>query len=229
MVFAVLDQLLSDPLRALVTLASFLLALTVGFTFHEFSHAFSATRLGDPTAKRQGRLSLHPLAHLDPLGTAMILLAGFGWAKPVPVNAASLRTGPRTGMALVSFAGPLANVLVAMIAAIPINAGLVGDEAYRGVFEADPGDIIGYFLGAVVWWNLLLASFNLIPLVPLDGFKVAVGVLPREASFKFAQLERYGPTPLLLLVMLGLVVPGANIFATVIHPIINALGHLVFW
>ena len=230
MLFAALDQLQSNPFQGLVTVGAFILALLVGFSFHEFSHALTATLQGDPTARSQGRLSLHPLAHLDPLGTAMILVAGFGWARPVPVNPTFLRFGPRTGMALVSLAGPLANVLVAAIAAIPINAGIVSAEyIWQPVFRGQTGDIAGYVLGSVVFWNLLLAAFNLLPLVPLDGFKVVLGILPREASFRLAQLERYGPTPLLLLMMIGFIVPGAGVLTLVIRPIISALAILVFW
>ena len=125
MLFTSLSQLEQDPLRGFVTLATFALALVTAITFHEFSHALFATRLGDPTAKALGRLSLHPKAHLDPVGTVMIFLAGFGWGKPVPVNAAYLHTGERPGMAIVSIAGPLANVVVAAIFAVLMKAGVV--------------------------------------------------------------------------------------------------------
>jgi Zn-dependent protease len=226
--FFVLDQLQSDPPRAFVTLASFTISLVAALTFHESSHAMSAYLLGDSTAKSHGRLSLNPLAHLDPLGTAMILFAGFGWAKPTPVNPAYLRTGPRSGMAAVAFAGPLSNVAVAMLAAIPVRAGLVGSGlgGFR-LFEGGPGDIAGYVLGSIIFWNLLLAAFNLIPLVPLDGFKVAVGVLPRELSDQLARLERYGPAPLMVLIMLGFLLPGPGILLSMMRPIIKVLGILV--
>ena len=228
MLFRVVDQLQDSPFRALVTLASFFVALVVAITVHEFSHALSATQLGDDTARRQGRLTLSPLAHLDPLGTAMILFAGFGWGRPTPVNPAMLRTGPRSGMALVSIAGPLSNILVATLAAVPINAGLVDSESVGfALFWGNSGEIAGYVLGSLVFWNLLLASFNLIPLAPLDGFKVAVGVLPREAALQFARLERYGPAILLSLIMLSFVVPGLNILASVIRPILNTMAAIV--
>jgi Zn-dependent protease len=226
-----LDQIQANPFEGLVTLGSFCLALLVAFTVHEFSHALSATRLGDPTAKDHGRLSLHPAAHLDPLGTIMILLAGFGWAKPVPVNPAYLSVGPRTGMALVAVAGPLSNIMTAAVLAIPINTGLVsGDPNFAGrIFFGEWGDVAGYVLVSTVFWNLLLAAFNLIPLVPLDGFKVALGLLPREAAYQFGRLERYGPTPLLLLIMLGFLVPGTSILARIVGPMIDILADLVLW
>lgn len=229
MIFSVLDQMQSSPFQAMVTLASFCFALLVAITFHEFSHALTATLQGDPTARNQGRLTLHPLAHLDPLGSLMILFAGFGWGRPVVVNPARLRAGERSGMAVVSMAGPLSNVLVAMLAAIPINIGLVSTANLGFSFRGQPGDIVGYLLGSIVFWNLLLAAFNLIPLAPLDGFKVALGILPREAAWRFARLERYGPTVLLVVIMLDIMVLRWGILARVIHPIINALATVVFW
>ena len=104
-----------------------------------------------------------------------------------------------------------------------VGAGLVGFSLFHGQVD----DLAGYVIGSLIFWNLLIAAFNLIPLVPLDGFKVAVGVLPREASFQFAQLERYGPAPLLILVMLGFVLPGGGLLVIVIRPILNALSTLV--
>ncbi len=218
----------SSPFQGLITLATFCFALVVAITFHEFSHSLAATLLGDPTSKSQGRLTLQPLAHLDPIGSAMILFAGFGWGKPVPVNPAYLQTGARPGMAVVSLAGPLANVIVAAIAAIPIklgvvSTGLVGFALFRGQMD----DVAPYVIGTVVFLNLLLAAFNLIPVPPLDGFKIALGVLPRDASNQFAQLERYGPMILLSLIMLDFIIPGVGILTSVMRPIINALAALV--
>ena len=103
------------------------------------------------------------------------------------------------------------------------GSGLVGLRLFGG----GPGDIAGYVLGSIIFWNLLLAAFNLIPLVPLDGFKVAVGVLPREASDQLARLERYGPAPLMLLIMLGFLLPGPSILGLVLRPLINVLANLV--
>ncbi len=231
MLIRLLDQIQANPFEGLVTLGSFCLALLAAFTVHEFSHALSATRLGDPTAKGQGRLSLNPAAHLDPVGTVMILLAGFGWAKPVPVNPAYLSVGPRTGMAVVALAGPVSNIMTAAVLAIPINTGLVNiDPRFAGrIFFGEWGDIAGHVLVTMVFWNLLLAAFNLIPLVPLDGFKVALGLLPQEAAYHFGQLERYGPTPLLLLIMLGFLVPSASILSRIVGPMIDLLAGLVLW
>lgn len=228
MVFAFLDQFGSDPFRALVTLATFVLAFVAALTFHEFSHALVATASGDPTARREGRLSLNPKDHLDPTGTVFLLLAGFGWAKPVPVNPAYLRTGERPGMAAVAFAGPLSNVVLAALVAIPIKAGIftsifVGFTVFRG----GPDDIAGYVIGSVVFWNLLIAAFNLIPVAPLDGFRVALGILPADAASSFARLERHGPTILMGVILLGIMLPGPGILSSVISPILNLLSLVV--
>ena len=231
MVLIVLDQIQADPVAGLISLAAFCFALLIGFTVHEFSHALSANQLGDPTPRRQGRLSLHPRAHLDPVGTALILLAGFGWAKPVPITPEYLRIGARSGMAVVALAGPLSNIAIAAVAAIPINAGLARADCLglRCGLDGGPAELAGFVLASMVFWNLLLAAFNLVPLVPLDGFKVAVGVLPREAALQFARLERYGPAPLLAIIMLGFFVPELNLFGTVVRPMIGVLSDLVVW
>ena len=209
-------------------MATFSLALIVAITFHEFSHALFATRLGDFTARSLGRLSLNPRAHLDPLGTTMIFIAGFGWGKPVPVNPGLLRTGPRSGMALVSLAGPLSNVVVASLFAIPIKAGLL-DSSVLGfsLFRGNTEDLAGYVIGSLVFWNLLLAAFNLIPIAPLDGFKVALGILPREAAAHFARLERHGPSILLLIIMFDFLAPGPGILSSILGPILNGLSVVV--
>ncbi len=226
--FKLIDQFQYSPLDASVTLTVFCLVLVLTFTFHEFSHAFSAMQLGDCTARDQGRLTLDPRAHLDPLGSSLILFAGFGWARPTPVNPEALRPGPRLGMALVSGAGPLSNIGIAMLAAVPINIG-AGHVEYIGFvrFWGSVDEILFYVLGSLVFWNLLLASFNLIPLAPLDGFKIVIGVLPRPLAFRFAKLERYGQAPLLVLIILSFVVPGLNILSVIIRPILNLLSFLV--
>ena len=230
MLLRVLDQMRASPFEAVVTLVSLCLALVVAIAFHEASHALTATLQGDTTARSRGRLTLNPLAHLDPLGSLMILFAGFGWGKPVPVNPVALRAGPRTGMAMVSLAGPLSNVVVAMIAAIPLNTGIVSwGYVWLPQFSGETAEIPGYVLGSIVFWNLLLAAFNLIPVAPLDGFKVALGVLPRQAAMRFARLERYGPAVLLAVIVLDIYFLRLGVLAAVIQPIIAALAFFVFW
>ena len=228
MIFAFLSQFQVEPFHALVSLATFVFALVTALTFHEFSHALVATLSGDPTARRLGRLSLHPLAHLDPAGTAMILFAGFGWAKPVPVNPGYLRTGERSGMAAVAFAGPLSNVVMAAILATPIRAGVV-TTAFLGftVFRGGLDDIPGYVIGSVMFWNLLIAAFNLVPVAPLDGFRVALGILPPDLAASFARFERHGPAILMGVILFDIMVPGPGILSSVIGPILNVLSLVV--
>lgn len=175
----------------------YLLALAVIFLFalplHELAHAGVAERLGDPTPRRYGRVTLNPLAHLDPIGALMLLLAGFGWARPVPVNPLYLRYGPRVGMALVGGAGPLMNLLL---------AGL-GILAFRALWAAGMAPVLlVQFLGAWIFINIGLAVFNLLPLPPLDGYRVLQGVLPPDLAYAYARLEAYGPLPLLLFLIL---------------------------
>lgn len=204
------ENLFSDPVAAMINIAAFAVALVVGITVHEFSHAWSATKLGDDTALRQGRLTLNPIRHLDLLGTILILMAGFGWGKPTPVNPFALRIGPKAGMALVAIAGPVSNVIIAALAALPAR------------FGALSGGIETQIVFALILWNLVLAVFNLLPIAPLDGFKVALGVLPNPIASQFARTERFG-----IFILLGVVIVdsvfGTRIIARIIFPAIIAL------
>lgn len=167
------------------------IALVVGITFHEFSHAFTADQLGDHRPRALGRVSLNPAAHIDPMGALVFLLAGFGWGKPVPVNVYALRPG-RTGMAMVAGAGPIANVVVALLAAAAYRAlDLVGTTG----FVLD----VAYY---VVLYNLILAAFNLLPIPPLDGYNVALAFVPPRMAFAIQRYAPYGVIVLLLLVFL---------------------------
>jgi len=157
-------------LSNLAYIVASLLALVLSISIHEFAHALVANLQGDPTARYMGRLTLNPVAHFDPLGAIMILFSaisgfGFGWGKPVPVNPRNLRSGPRVGMGIVAAAGPLSNILLAMLFAIPFRLHL-----------PLPG-LLGSLLNTVVWINISLAVFNLIPLFPLDGYSVLRGIL----------------------------------------------------
>ena len=225
MLFQTIDLFQTSPALAVITLAAFSLSLILAITFHEFSHAYTAASLGDNTARAQGRLTLNPLAHLDPFGTILIFFAGFGWGRPTPVNPAFLRIGYRPGMAAVSLAGPVSNVIVAVLFAIPLRAGLV--ESSGGGFSiAGYGSaaILTFTLEQLVFWNLLLAVFNLLPIAPLDGFKVALGVLPRAAANSFARLEPYGPGILIVIIALGFLSPNLRVFSIIISPILNLLS-----
>jgi Zn-dependent protease len=166
-------------------------ALVIGISFHEFSHAFVADTLGDHRPRALGRVSLNPARHLDPVGTIFFLVAGFGWGKPVPVNIAALRPG-RIGMAFVSAAGPIANVIVAVAAAV----------IFRVLDIAGIGGITLDVLFAVVFYNLLLAIFNLIPIPPLDGYNAVLAFLSPRNALTVQRYAPYGVIALLLLVLL---------------------------
>ncbi len=176
-----------------------LIGLLVAISVHECSHALVAYALGDPTAKDKGRLSLNPFAHLHPLGTLSILLLGLGWGKPVPVDATRLRPGPKVGMALVGLAGPLANLLTAAILAIPLRLHLVPFMPRRmGGFIVSYGELVSW----VVWLNIAMAIFNLIPLTPLDGSRLLAVFLPSRWFDVLARYELYGLILVLLLIVL---------------------------
>lgn len=169
-------------------------ALVVGITFHEFSHAFVADQLGDHRPRALGRVSLNPLKHLDPVGALFFLLAGFGWGKPVPVNGYALRPG-RIGMTMVAVAGPLANVLVALIGAI----------AFRGLSAAGllDGEFVRVAVYSIVFFNIALGLFNLLPIPPLDGYNVVLPLLPPRQAFLVQRYAQYGYLALLGLVVLS--------------------------
>lgn len=220
MFFYYADLLKIDFFLFLAFAGAVTFALLLGIAFHEFCHALSASALGDQTARRLGRLTLNPLAHLDPFGTILLFLAGFGWGKPVPVNAYALRTDPRTGMAVVAAAGPVSNLTVAALMAAPIRLGWVpwhSPFVVSGTAGWSMSDYLGLFLGAGVLLNTILAVFNLLPLAPLDGFRVWVGVLPIELARPISRLEPYGMLILMALFFLAPAV-GINFFGAVVRP-----------
>jgi Zn-dependent protease len=218
------DLIDSDFGLFLVLVAATVFALLVGIGFHEFCHAFTADSLGDETPSRQGRVTLNPLAHLDPAGTLMMFIIGFGWGKPVQFNPFGLRVTPKTAMLLVSLAGPLSNFVAAGLLAIPIRAGWVPYINPFGTFRRGlegSDEYIGLFLTGTVFLNCILGVFNLIPVHPLDGFKVAVGLLPDDLSREFAKLAQYGLGILMLLFFLPLV--------TGYSPLSEIMGPSVRW
>ena len=209
MLFSLIDLLLDDPIRFLAFLPIFILTLGVALlgaiTVHEFSHALVADRLGDGTPRRMGRLTLNPLAHLDPLGTLLLFIVGFGWGKPVQVNPLYLRAGYRRGMALVSFAGPASNIVAASLLALPIKLGMLAwypPFRLMGLSYDDGLGIVGTTVALLIVFNIILSVFNLIPISPLDGFKVALGILPRQISDSYARTELIGPFILLGIIVL---------------------------
>ncbi len=203
---------LPNPAQLAIEIPVFLLALTI----HEFAHAWVANRLGDSTARLQGRLTLNPLAHMDPIGTVAILLIGFGWARPVPVDPRQFRN-PRRDHILVAAAGPISNLLMAM-----------GMAAFYGLM---PWGIAGptwnwlvlplrLMVRTGVWVNVLLAVFNLFPIPPLDGSRVLSGLLPLRQALAFSRLEPYGFLLIFLLFVTGIAEP---VFGLAVRSIAVAL------
>lgn len=226
MLFSSYHLLLSDPSAFVRLTVLVVVSLLSAVTVHEFSHALVATGLGDNTARRLGRLSLNPLRHLDPGGTIMLLVAGFGWGKPVPVNHHRLSKGA-VGVAMVAAAGPLSNLALAFMLAIPIKLGLLGLSSPalgRANFVMTGGLREGLtdIAAMVIFFNILLAVFNLIPLAPLDGSKVLGGFLPGQMSPSYDRFQRYGPV-VLLTVILADVVFNLGILWGIIGPIVGGL------
>jgi Zn-dependent protease len=197
-----------------VTLIARLVVLIVAFTIHEFAHAWTATQFGDTTPSQYGRLTLNPLAHLDPMGSLLLLFAGFGWAKPVPVNAYALQRQSPASLMWVSLAGPFSNFLLAIVAAVPVRMGLVS----TGLLET--------FIQDFVYINLLLMLFNLIPLSPLDGEKIAEYFAPEPLTRYFDIIRPYGPIILIAVVVLGPFF-GVNVLSWIIGPPLRLLMSLL--
>lgn len=207
------SELFNNPL----SFVSWLIALIVGITVHEFSHALIADRLGDPTPRVQGRLTLNPLAHLDPLGTVMILIARFGWGKPVVFDPYNLKH-PKRDTALISIAGPISNILMASVCSLLFRL-LLSNSALPPLFLS-----LGFLLlPPIIMLNVGLAVFNLVPIHPLDGFKIVEGLLPDEYARQWAELERYGMIFLLFLVfpIFGSVAPLSQITGPIINFLLN--------
>lgn len=187
----------SDP----SAFVSYLFSLVIAITIHEFAHAYVADRLGDPTPRLQGRLTLNPLAHLDPLGTVMLFLVRFGWGKPVEFDPFNLRS-PRRDSALISLAGPASNLISASIASIFLR--LLPPLSYWSIVHGPTttmimGKLFLSFLQSFVVLNVILAIFNLVPVHPLDGFKIVGGLLSKDGAREWYKLERYGIFILILL------------------------------
>jgi len=198
-------ELFTNP----ISFFAWFVALLVAISVHEFSHALAAFKLGDATAKYEGRLTLNPLAHLDPIGTLMILLAGFGWGKPVPVNPLNF-DNPRKDHALVALAGPFSNFITAFILSL-----------FLKLPWGASGLLLELFLAPVIILNVKIGIFNLLPIAPLDGFSVVLGFLPQEWAFKWEELQQYGLYILIfsLLPIFG----GRSLVELAISPVTNLI------
>ncbi len=195
--------LLSQPIIFLFVIT----ALVICISLHEFAHAYIADKLGDNTPRLLGRVTLNPLAHLDPLGTLLLIVAGFGWGKPVPFNPINLKH-PKRDSALIAFAGPLSNFVLASTLGLLLH--LIG--------QGQP--VLYGFLYLTIFYNIVLGVFNLIPIHPLDGFKVVAGLLPTNLYLQWMQMQGYGTLILLFLVF-------TRSINVVVEPIINIFMNLL--
>jgi Zn-dependent protease len=195
-----------------ITIPVFLLALTV----HEFAHGWVANSLGDPTARLQGRLTLNPIAHLDPIGTLAIVFIGFGWAKPVPVDSRYLKR-PQRDMMLIAAAGPASNLVLAVVSAFCVRMIPWSGVGPEWMWLVKPVLLMLYTSAGA---NVILAVFNLLPIPPLDGSRVLSGLLPLRQAISFSRLEPYGGIIIFLLFITGIMNP---MFGLAQHTITRAL------
>jgi Zn-dependent protease len=205
-----LALLFSDPLSFAIVAS----ALVFSLSAHEAAHAWTADHLGDPTARLQGRITLNPLAHLDPLGTVLMLVAGFGWGKPVQFDPYNLQH-PLRDSALIAFAGPASNVLIAVLCSVLIHIPAFAQSA-----------LLATILAPIIIINISLAIFNLVPVYPLDGSKILLAILPAGPSIEYEDIMRkYGSMILLLLILP--IANGRSPISFVISPVISLVSGLL--
>jgi len=197
-----LDILFQNPFVFIMLVV----ALIISITIHEFAHAFVTDKLGDPTPRYYNRVTLDPRSHIDPYGLLFLVLAGFGWGKPVPFDSINLKN-PRRDAALIALAGPMSNFTLAILLSVVIK-------------YVPLSTLLGSFLHLLAYYNIVLGSFNLLPFHPLDGFKVLYGILPIDLSWQWQQTEKYGIFVLLLLMITGSL-------EKIISPIIGILSRLL--
>lgn len=205
--------------EAIIFILSGVFVVFVCSPIHELAHGWVAYKLGDNTAKREGRLTFNPIAHIDPIGMLMILVLGFGYAKPVPVNMRNFKN-PKAGMALTALAGPASNIILAFISVF----------IYYAIPDADSG--ILYYLSIFFLYstiiNLSLAAFNLLPIPPLDGSKVMAAILPDKAYYKYMQYERYAMIALFVLILTGVLDKALNFIIALLFNLISIIPNMIF-
>ena len=207
-----ISYLFSNPLLFVVYIISLLVAITI----HEFSHAFAADYLGDPTPRLQGRLKLDPRVHIDNIGMLFLLFVGFGWGRPVEFDPYNLKD-PRRDAAFISIAGPASNLILAVLLSILFRLFIILQLNFLIIIGA-------YIIIPMIRMNIILGIFNLLPIHPMDGFKIVEGILPEEKALEWHQLQRYGMIFLILLIFpLG----GSSMLDGILNPIVTFIFNLL--
>ncbi len=208
-----------DIKQAIMFILSGCFVVFVCSPIHELAHGWVAYKLGDNTAKREGRLTFNPIAHIDLIGMIMILVLGFGYAKPVPVNMNNFKN-PKSGMALTALAGPCSNLVLAFISIFIYYA--IGGASFGVLYYFS----LFFMYSAII--NVSLAAFNLLPIPPLDGSKILAGILPNKAYYKYMQYERYAMIALFVLMLSGLLDGILNVVVRALLFVISIIPNLIF-